>query len=606
MSEDGFKVYRSADYAFTIEEELTGLSLGVDATSTIFGEDNTKQFYKVAAFSAHGESRTSSEFATTEAFPGYALSFDGVDDYVTINDNSTINTIQNNDFTVEFWTKLDPADINTAMTFIDKVHDASSAIQNGFLIHPVVSSGVVRACVSLGGTTYCYDGATNIFDLEYHHVAIAKTGTTITIYVDGLDDGITSFGNFGTTGASSVDLNNGQRPYSEGTEHLNGEIDDLRIWNDFRTDFSNRFSSVDLSVAQPNLVAYYPFDEGVGLTTIDRSVNTNNGTLINGPTWVKGSIQPTITSISPASAIVGTTITITGTNFNPAGNQVYLGTREVTSTTVSDTQITFALPVSGISYTDISVLSFGKYASSKISANPNLQTTFPNGNVVASTYGRTPLATGDAWNVAVGDFNKDGKMDRARIASSGTTVLVELRNIANTGYDTPIAVTVATSKWLALGDMNADGNLDIVVSRETPSTVNIYYADITGIAFSSSETPGIPSGSAKDINLADLNNDGYLDMLITNHTSIAANIIYRNVMNDDWLTPVPLPGAGGEAYESYMADFNGDGLVDIALGGYDNNAVNIYLRNATNTDFVTPVPLTVATSGIMGLTGGGL
>lgn len=37
----------------------------------------------------------------------------------------------------------------------------------------------------------------------------------------------------------------------------------------------------------PSLVAYYPFDEGAGNTTKDRSGNANDGTLMNGAGWTK-------------------------------------------------------------------------------------------------------------------------------------------------------------------------------------------------------------------------------------------------------------------------------------------------------------------------------
>lgn len=38
----------------------------------------------------------------------------------------------------------------------------------------------------------------------------------------------------------------------------------------------------------PNLVAYWKFDEGSGTTAFDSTEHANHGTLVNGPTWVEG------------------------------------------------------------------------------------------------------------------------------------------------------------------------------------------------------------------------------------------------------------------------------------------------------------------------------
>jgi hypothetical protein len=46
------------------------------------------------------------------------------------------------------------------------------------------------------------------------------------------------------------------------------------------------FSSVG-TARDPSLVAYYPFDEGAGDKTEDKSGNNNTGTLMKSPTWTK-------------------------------------------------------------------------------------------------------------------------------------------------------------------------------------------------------------------------------------------------------------------------------------------------------------------------------
>ncbi len=55
---------------------------------------------------------------------------------------------------------------------------------------------------------------------------------------------------------------------------------------------------------------------------------------------------PTITSFTPASGVVGTTVTITGTDFNttPSNNSVYFGAVKATPTAGSATSLTVMVP----------------------------------------------------------------------------------------------------------------------------------------------------------------------------------------------------------------------------------------------------------------------
>ena len=43
-----------------------------------------------------------------------------------------------------------------------------------------------------------------------------------------------------------------------------------------------------ISLGDPDLIGYWPFDEGSGTTTADRSLNGYEGTLYGGTTWTEG------------------------------------------------------------------------------------------------------------------------------------------------------------------------------------------------------------------------------------------------------------------------------------------------------------------------------
>ena len=46
--------------------------------------------------------------------------------------------------------------------------------------------------------------------------------------------------------------------------------------------------STTLSAADPDIVGYWKFDEGLGTTAEDSSVNGNTGALVNSPLWIDG------------------------------------------------------------------------------------------------------------------------------------------------------------------------------------------------------------------------------------------------------------------------------------------------------------------------------
>jgi hypothetical protein len=152
------------------------------------------------------------------------------------------------------------------------------------------------------------------------HVAITLSGGTLTFYINGAASGTAAV----TASQDGNAMNIGrQQPTACQCNHFNGQMDELRIWDIARTQSQIQSNmNVSLSASSSGLVAYYKFDEGTGSSIADATINANNGTLQNTPTWVTSGVSltnvqiPTIASVSPTTGTVGTTVTITGTNFN--------------------------------------------------------------------------------------------------------------------------------------------------------------------------------------------------------------------------------------------------------------------------------------------------
>lgn len=172
--------------------------------------------------------------------------------------------------------------------------------------------------------------------------------------------------------------------------------------------------------------------------------------------------------------------------------------------------------------------------------------------------------------VAVGDFNRDGKLD-AVVANGGSVVYpdsgisVSLGN--GDGTFTPGSTIPLGSVLLDVvaADFNADGMLDLAVTDVGSNTVSILLGNGDG-TFGAPLT--IPVGNGpRAIVAGDFNNDGKLDLAIPNNGDNTITLLLGN--GDGTFTPASgSPYAVGQgSYFLTAADFNGDGKLDLAVVG---------------------------------------
>lgn len=162
---------------------------------------------------------------------------------------------------------------------------------------------------------------------------------------------------------------------------------------------------------------------------------------------------PTITSLAPASGAVGTTVTVTGTNFNTTAtnNIVIFGATRATVTAATATQLTVTVPV-GATYAPITVLdaATGLLAYSTSNFTPTFS---PNkGSITTADFNpKVDFATGTGpFSVALGDLDGDGKADLAVANRISNTVSV-FRNTGSSGsitsasYDAKVDLATGAS-----------------------------------------------------------------------------------------------------------------------------------------------------------------
>ena len=258
-----------------------------------------------------------------------ALNFDGVDDYVKINNTTSAN------FTIEAWVKSSvPSHTGWAayqgspIAWADKGGGANdftfSILNNHLAFFDGSNDGEI-------------EGTTNICDGNWHRVAIVRTaGSTSYLYVDGVQDGS------GTSG-SAVLTDNPFIEFGGNTldgVYYNGNIDELRIWNSARSQSQIQSNMInELIGTETGLINYYNFNQGIanannsGVTTLnDLTSNQNNGTLNNfslsGTTsnWVAvtGVINATVAGTITANQTI-TSLTSTGVTTIPGDQNMNSG-----------------------------------------------------------------------------------------------------------------------------------------------------------------------------------------------------------------------------------------------------------------------------------------
>jgi FG-GAP-like repeat/Protein of unknown function (DUF1573)/FG-GAP repeat len=200
-----------------------------------------------------------------------------------------------------------------------------------------------------------------------------------------------------------------------------------------------------------------------------------------------------------------------------------------------------------------------------------------------------------SFSLAVGDFNGDGKLDLVVVNNNSNqsgTISILLGNGDGTfqpHVDYPVGIGPYS---VAVGDFNRDGKLDLVVANY-PSvfTVSVLLGNGDG-TFQSQVT--YPVGRQPiSVAVADLNGDGKLDLAVADFTDGFVSVLLGN--GDGTFQPSVEYPTGRVPSTIIIGDFNGDGKLDVATsnfapGGYTvpPGYINILFGNGDGT-FQAPV-----------------
>jgi len=184
---------------------------------------------------------------------------------------------------------------------------------------------------------------------------------------------------------------------------------------------------------------------------------------------------------------------------------------------------------------------------------------------------QTTALSGQRAGLALGDLNEDGILDLVVVNSTAGEVDVLLGDGAG-GFSVAAAVTVgAEPVHVLLTDLNADGSLDLAVANRTAATVSVRLGAGNG-AFSGSANFVVGAGPVM-LAAGDFNEDGLRDLVTANHAGASISVLLGQG-GGNFAAAAQLD-LGGEPSAVVVGHFDWDGRLDLAVTDQDGDAILI-------------------------------
>ena len=300
------------------------------------------------------------------------------------------------------------------------------------------------------------------------------------------------------------------------------------------------------------------------------SGQTNPVPFVNQPL-----IPATVTPGSPAF-----TLTVRGTGF-VAGSVVNWNGSPRTTTFVSSSQLTATIEASDVAVAQTGTITVVSPSPGGGASNPVFfDVTNPFRQITFSTTAFSSLEY-PVWMVT-GDLNGDGNLDLITADENGGDISIFFGKGDGTfepEKDIQL-ISGADVGFVAVADLNGDGKLDLVASVFTNSSSQA--AVLFGNGDGTFGPPSFYPGNLGTTVVGDFNRDGFLDLAFV-----------------DWktglLSILPGNGAGGfgaeissnsyvpEAFFSVAGDFNNDGKLDIIATSPNDAYISVALGNGDGT-----------------------
>lgn len=201
-----------------------------------------------------------------------------------------------------------------------------------------------------------------------------------------------------------------------------------------------------------------------------------------------------------------------------------------------------------------------------------------------------PVVGSSPSSVAVADFNRDGKLDLVVAVVGPNDVTILLGNGDGTFTEAANStISVGLGPYsVAVADFNEDGIPDLVTANDTgvnnnPGTVTVLLGNGAG---GFSQAPGSPISVGINplfVAAGDFNVDGKVDLAVTNENDSSVAILLGNANGTFTAVPSLQVPAGRFPLSVVTGDFTGDGASDLVVSNSNLSDGSIMVFTAQNT-----------------------
>ncbi|MDD5139086.1 MAG: FG-GAP-like repeat-containing protein [Verrucomicrobiales bacterium] len=569
---------------------------------------------------------------------GQAFSFDGVTGCVMNTNTPPMTNIQNS-FTMEFW------------AYPQKGFDIAPENNSGYpgisgqsyAIFPdwggLDGQAGVGVCVGTNGISvieHAHDympsmlSYTNLIN-GWIHVAVVYVNKQPTLYVNGVNvrTGITSSRSFVYP---SKDLGNSYgsvfgHPFDSYGPYQ-GLLDEVGIYNRalsaaeiaaiYNAGSAGKCVPANPPLPVPIITAFSPASatNGVSITL----TGTNFSPVAANNTVYFGAVQAAVTDASVTNLTVvmptGATfvpITVTVNGLTAYANQPFLPTFSG-SGMIDSSSLAARLDLPAgtgpgkVVIADLDGdgkpdLAIADSSIAKISIYRNISTS---GSLTAGSFASRvvlplllPSSGSSPFTIAAADVDGDGRLDLIALNADNNVVSI-LRNIGSPGslttnsFAARIDLPAGTFlRGLAVQDLNGDGKPEIVTASQTsPGGVSIFQntSTIGNIAFAARVNFVTGNGSAS-VAIGDLDGDSKPDLVVGNYYGNTLSV-FRNlgtgnsITTNSFASGVDFP-ALATCFSIAIGDMDGDGKLDLLIGGAQNSQAFSVYRNTSSVGSIT-------------------
>ncbi|CAF0944033.1 unnamed protein product [Adineta ricciae] len=202
--------------------------------------------------------------------------------------------------------------------------------------------------------------------------------------------------------------------------------------------------------------------------------------------------------------------------------------------------------------------------------------------------------------IRVGDINGDEQIDLILGSKTdqqynvnllysngnGTFQTQHMQSLAMNGFEidsNSLENLIGSSFDLNVNDLNKDSKLDIIVVLGYRSRVFIFFGDDNGTFSSRLALPLTIFGNPSRLNVVDLNNDSYLDLIVLDIDALHIQIFFGDQNGRFQLQKWFFTVFGISDSNMLVGDFNNDGQPDMVFFNSRINTVYVSYRNSNGT-----------------------